>query len=347
MWPRCRTAGEPFVMPTVDVQGSDVEGCMDEFQAFQSVFHECFARRAARAPCWDDMVGQSSPLARQSREPMALAVEGGRLRRLPRCRRETVWEEAQRRWHSHQRVAAELGEPDGVLRFDAAGVVPKGTDAAGVARPEGGTLGQVAHGQVGVCAGEAARQGDVLVEQRLFLPAVWCGPAYATSRGPCRVPDAMRLQTPPPGAAARLQSLRPEGRRPLRSIVADSVSGKSPDCLAALDACVGATAWVAISSATRCWPPRLATPEPAARDQGAARVKRHLRPTASAPQSVAAWAATLPAGPWSRRKGSAGPQGPMAEDLARHRVPFGKDGLPDRTVGLVSKRTRGPAPTSA
>jgi hypothetical protein len=29
MLPRCRTAGEPFVMPPFDVQVSDVEGFMD------------------------------------------------------------------------------------------------------------------------------------------------------------------------------------------------------------------------------------------------------------------------------------------------------------------------------
>ena len=40
MLPRCRTAGEPFVIPTFDVQVSDVEGFMDELQEFQSVFHD-------------------------------------------------------------------------------------------------------------------------------------------------------------------------------------------------------------------------------------------------------------------------------------------------------------------
>ena len=48
MLPRCRTAGEPFVLPTFDVQVSDVEGFMDELQEFQSVFHDCFARSCHR-----------------------------------------------------------------------------------------------------------------------------------------------------------------------------------------------------------------------------------------------------------------------------------------------------------
>jgi hypothetical protein len=38
MLPRCRTAGEPFVMPTFDVQVSDVEAFMEELQEFQSIF---------------------------------------------------------------------------------------------------------------------------------------------------------------------------------------------------------------------------------------------------------------------------------------------------------------------
>ena len=37
----------------------------------------------------------------------------------------------------------------------------------------------------------------------------------------------------------------------------------------------------------------------------------------------------------------------MAYDFARHRVTLWKDGLPERTVWLVSKRTCGSEPTSA
>ena len=107
MSPRCRTVGEPFVIPTFDVQVSDVEGFMDELQEFQSVFHDCFARSEARAHCLDYMVGQYSPLARKSIEPIALAVEGSRVRSLQRFLSETVGEEEQMRWHYHQLVADE------------------------------------------------------------------------------------------------------------------------------------------------------------------------------------------------------------------------------------------------
>ena len=347
MLPRCRTAGEPFVIPTFDVQVSDVEGFMDELQEFQSVFHDCFARSEARGHCLDYMVGQYSPLARKSIEPMALAVEGGRIRSLQRFLSETVWDEEQMRWNYHQLVAAELGEPDGILMFDESGFVKKGNASAGVARQYCGTLGKVENCQVGVFAGYASRQGYALVDQRLFLPAVWFSPAYAPRRRKCQVPDERMFQTKPQLAAAMLRSIRQEGILPFRYIVADSVYGNSPDFLAALEACVGATALVAISSETRCWSQRPATQEQGYRYQGEERTKRHLCPTASAPQSVAALAATLPAWQWYRRTVSEGTKGPIAYDFARHRVTLWKDGLPERTVWLVIKRTCSSEPTDA
>ena len=347
MLPRCRTAGEPFVIPPFDVQVSDVEGFMDELQAFQSVFHDCFARSETRAHFWDYMVGQYSPLARKSIEPIALAVEGGRIRSLQRFLSETVWDEEQMRWNYHQLVADELGEPDGVLMFDESAFVKKGKDSAGVARQYCGTLGKVEKGQVGVFAGYASRQGYVLVDQRLFLPEVWFGPLYAARRVKCQVPDELQFQTKPQLAAAMLQSIRQEGILPFRYIVADSVYGNSPDFLAALDVCVGTTALVALSSETRCWPQRPTTQEKAYRYKGEERAQRQLLPTALPPQSVAALAATLPAWQWYRRTVSEGTKGPIAYDFARHRVTLCKDGLPERTVWLVIKRTRGPEPTYA
>jgi SRSO17 transposase len=329
------------------MQVSDVEGFMDELQEFQSVFHDCFTRSEARAHCLDYMVGQYRPLARKSIEPMALAVEGGRIRSLQRFLSETVWDEEQMRWNYHQLVAEALGEPDGVLMFDELGFVKKGNDSAGVARQYCGTLGKVENCQVGVFAGYASRQGYALVDHRLFLPEVWFGPAYAPRRLKCQVPDERMFQTKPQLAAEMLLNIRQEEILPFRYIVADSVYGNSPDFLAALEACVGTTALVAISSETRCWPQRPATQEQPYRYQGEERMKRHLRPTASAPQSVAAVAATLPAWQWYRRTVSEGTKGPIEYDFARHRVTLCKDGLPERTVWLVIKRTRGPEPAYA
>src|SRR6516164_1037153 len=195
---------------------------MDELQEFQSLFHDCFARSEARGHFLDYMVGQYSPLARKSIAPMALAVEGGRIRSLQRFLSETVWDEEQMRWNYHQLVAEELGEPDGVLMFDESGFVKKGNDSAGVARQYCGTLGKVENCQVGVFAGYASRQGYALVDKRLFLPEAWFADAYAARQTACKVPQELTFQSKPQLAAAMLQAIPREGLLPFKYVVADS-----------------------------------------------------------------------------------------------------------------------------
>ena len=312
MLPRCRTADEPFVIPPFDVQVSDVEGFMDELQAFQSIFHDCFARSEARAHCLDYMVGQYSPLVRKSIEPMALAVEGSSIRSLQRFLSETVWDEEQMRWNYHQLVADELGEPDGVLRFDASGFVKKGKDSAGVARQYCGTLGKVENCQVGVFAGYASRQGYALVDKRLLLPEVWFTEAYAARQARCQLPAEVTFRTKPQLAAAMLHNIVHEGLLPFKYVVADCLYGNSPDFLDAVDACVGVTTLVAIPSETRCWLQRPRTETRTYIYKGKERAKRVVVAPPSAPCAVAAVAASLPASSWYQRTVSEGTQGPLA-----------------------------------
>lgn len=173
MLPACRTGGEGFAIPTFALVPSDVEGFMEELGAFQSIFHDCFARSEPRAHFFDYLVGQFSQLERKSIEPMALQVEGGTIRGLQRFVSDVLWDEAQMRWNYHQLVAEEMGEPDGVLMFDESGFVKKGNDSVGVARQYCGTLGKGENCQVGVFAAYASRQGYALVDKRLFLPDAW------------------------------------------------------------------------------------------------------------------------------------------------------------------------------
>jgi hypothetical protein len=68
---------------------------------------------------------------------------------------------------------------------------------------------------------------------------------------------------------------------------------------------------------------------------------------ASAPCMVATVAASLPASSWYRRKVSEGTKGPIEDAFARKRVTLWKEGLPERTVWLVIKRTLGAEPSYA
>jgi SRSO17 transposase len=290
------------------------------------------------------MVGQFSKLERKSIEPMALQVEGGTIRGMQRFISDVRWDEEQMRWNYHQLVADELGDPEGVLMFDETGFVKKGKDSVGVARQYCGTLGKVENGQVGVFAGYASRQGYALVDKRLFLPEAWWTDAYAARRTKCNVPDALCFQSKPQLAAAMLQAMAQEGLLPFKYVVADCLYGNSPDFLDAVDACVGVTALVAISSETRCWLQRPQTADRGYTYKGEARSKRVVVGPEHAPRTVAAVAAHLPASCWYQRKVSEGTKGPIVYAFARQRVTLCKEGLPERTVWLVIKRTLGADP---
>ena len=344
MLPACRTGGEGFAIPTFDLVPSDVEGFMEELWEFQSAFHDCFVRSEPRTHFFDYMVGQFSKLERKSIEPIALQVEGGTIRGMQRFISDVRWDEEQMRWNYHQLVADELGEPDGVLMFDETGFVKKGTDSVGVARQYCGSLGKVENCQVGVFAGYASRQGYALVDKRLFLPEVWWSDAYSARRTRCNVPEELTFQSKPQLAAAMLQAMAHEGLLPFKYVVADCLYGNSPDFLDAVDACVGVTALVAIPAATHCWLQAPRTMDKTYRYKGVVHSKRVVVGPDHAPCTAAAVAAHLPASRWYRRKVSEGTKGPIEYAFARQRVTLCKEGLPERTVWLVIKRTVGADP---
>ena len=141
-----------------------------------------------------------------------------------------------------------------------------------------------------------------------------------------------------------LVAMAHEGLLPFKYIVADCLYGNSPTFLDAVDACVGRTALVAVPSETHCW---LQRPQIEAKNypyKGEVHVKRVVVDPHRAPSTVAAVAATLPASRWYRRKVSEGTKGPITYEFARQRVTLCKDGLPNRTVWLVLKRTLGAEP---
>src|SRR4029453_4956962 len=245
------------------------------------------------------------------------------------------------RWHSHQLVADAMGDPDGVLMFDETGFVKKGHDSVGVARQYWGTLGKVENCQVGGFAAYASRQGYALLDKRLFLPEVWFTDAYTVRRTKCQVPDTLRWQSKPQLAAAMLQAIAHGGLLPFKFVGADCHYGNSPDFLDAVDTCVGVTTFVAIPADTRCWLQAPRTTEQTYRYKGEVRAKQVVVAPDNIPCTVAAVAARLPASRWYRRQVSEGTKGPIVYAFARQRVTLCKDGLPERTVWLVIKRSMG------
>ena len=340
MLPACRTAIEGCAIPPFDVVSSDVEGFMDELQEFQAAFHDCFARSEPREHFFTYMVGQFSGLERKLIEPIALQVEGGTIRGMQRFISDVLWDEEQMLWNYHHLVADEMGDPQGVLIVDETGFVKKGHDSVGVARQYCGSLGKVENCQVGVFAAYASQHGYALVDKRLFLPEQWWSADYAPRRAKCNVPDEVSFHTKPQLAAAMVQSIAHEGLLPFKYVVADCLYGNSPDFLDAVDACVGVTALVAIPAETRCWRQRPRTEEKTYRYKEEVRSKRIVA-SATAPGSVAALTASLSPSSWYWRKVSEGTKGPIVYEFARQRVTLCKEGLPERTVWLIIKRTVG------
>jgi SRSO17 transposase len=112
------------------------------------------------------------------------------------------------------------------------------------------------------------------VDKRWFLPEVWWTDASAARRTTCHVPDALTFQSKPQLAAAMLHAIAQERLLPCKYVVADCLYGNSPDFLDAIEACVGITALVAISSETRCWRQSPQTEEKTYKYKQAARVTR-------------------------------------------------------------------------
>jgi SRSO17 transposase len=345
MLPACRTQGEEFAIPPFDLTVGDVEGFLDELQAFHAQFHSCFARSEPREHFFHYMVGQCSPLERKSIEPMALRVAGGNIRGMQRCLSDDVWDEDLMRQTYHGLVAAEMGDPEGVLMFDESGFVKKGKESVGVARQYCGTIGKVENSQVGVFAAYASRHGYALVDTRLFMPEQWFSEDYKDRRDKCNVPTDVTFHTKPQLAVEMLQAIRSKGRLPFKYLVADCLYGNSPDFLDAVDSCLGVTSLVSIPAETRCWLQRPLMTDKTYTYRGEVRSKRLVAAETQAPVTVETLTQSLASSCWYRRTVSEGTKGPIAYEFARKRVTLSKEGLPDRNVWLVLKRTLGAEPT--
>src|SRR5262245_31535337 len=128
MLPACRTADEPFAVPQFALTRSDIDAFLDELRGFHTAFRDCFARQEPRDQFFHYMAGQFSPLARKSIEPIALQVEGGKVRAMQRLVSEALWDEDAMLETYHRLVQDEMGEPEGVLIVDETGFAKKGQD---------------------------------------------------------------------------------------------------------------------------------------------------------------------------------------------------------------------------
>src|SRR5262245_27398057 len=131
---------------------SDLDTFMDELRGGHTAFRGYFARQEPRDQFFHFMVGQFRPLERQSIEPLALHVEGGKVRAMQRLVSYALWDAAAMRETYHRLVPDEIGAAEGVLIIDETGFAKKGHASVNWARPYCGSVGQVETCPVGVFA---------------------------------------------------------------------------------------------------------------------------------------------------------------------------------------------------
>jgi SRSO17 transposase len=119
-------------------------------------------------------------------------------------------------------VAAQLGEPDGVLVIDPSGFAKQGKKSVGVAQQWCGRAGKVTNCQVGVYLAYVSRREHVLCDFRLYLPEDWA--KDRKRRREAGVPTSVRFQT---RHAQALEMIRARTQQlPHAWITADDEFGK-------------------------------------------------------------------------------------------------------------------------
>ena len=345
MLPECRNNDATFSIPKFTVEKEEVEDFIDELKGFHAQFYDCFSRSEPRENFLRYTAGQFSNLERKSIEPIALNIQGGEVRSMQRFVSDVVWNEDRILNKYHHIVNEDMGDSNGVLIFDESGFVKKGDDSAGVAKQYCGNLGKVENCQVGVFVAYASPSGYSLLDKRLFIPEKWFTDDYEVRRNKCKFPVDVEFRTKPQLAVEMFHDLQERKFIPYKYVLADSLYGNSPEFIGAIEKCASLTYFVGMPSDTLCWLERPITRKKEYKYKGEVHTKDILEKTEKKPITFETLARSINNYFWYRRKVSEGTKGPIEYEFTRKRVVLSKNGLPQKTVWLILKRTLGYNPT--
>jgi SRSO17 transposase len=198
--------------------------------------------------------------------------------------------------------------------------------------------------QVGVFAAYASSSGYSLIDKRLFIPEKWFTDEFKEKREKCKVPESLIFKTKPQLAVEMLEKLNAENILPYKYILADSLYGTSPDFIQAAEKITGVTYFVAVPSETLCWLRMPVVREKQYKYKGEIRTKQILEDTEKKPISIDVLAKSINDFFWYKRKVSEGTKGPIEYEFSKRRVVLSKEGLPEKTVWLIIRRTIGDNP---
>ena len=344
MLPEIRTSGDIYSIPEFDLDRNDVEDFLDILEGFHAEFRNCFVREEGRNNFFYYTIGQFSQMERKSIEPMALNVEGAKVRAVQRFISEATWDVEKMMYIYRCMVNEDMGEEKGVLIIDESGFKKKGKDSAGVYKQYCGNIGKVDNCQVGVFAAYASSQGYSLLDKELFVPEIWFTDEYEERREKCKFPLDLKFQTKPQLAARMVEEIVEQNIIPVKYVVADSIYGNSPEFVEQVEKHTGKTYFLGVSSETKCWLRMPTTTEKKYKYRGEIRQKKILKSGEKKPISLKDLAQSINKFFWYRRKVSEGTKGPIEYEFSKRRVVLAKNGLPTKEVWLVMKRTIGPKP---
>lgn len=154
------------------VRPAAIRGCQEHLTEFLQRYLPLFYRREQRDLATLVIRGRLSGLKRKTSEP--IAHQAGHTRKpVQHFVGAGAWDDEAVMAELRRHVAAELGDPDGVLVVDSSGFPKKGAASCGVGRQWCGRLGKLDNCQVGVFLGYAAKGGHAPLDRRLYLPEDW------------------------------------------------------------------------------------------------------------------------------------------------------------------------------
>jgi SRSO17 transposase len=339
MLPDIRQTDYLYDVPKLELDRSDVSSLLLELKGFHEHFADCFLRSELRDNFFRYMAGQFSQLERKSIEPIAFAVEGGKVRAMQRFISDAIWDDERIMTKYRSFVNEDIGHPDGAIIFDESGFVKKGADSIGVARQYCGTIGKVDNCQVGVFAAYTSAHGYALIDKRLYIPEQWFSDDYSEKREKCKLPAESKFQTKPQLAAEMLKDFATKQQLPFRYVLADSVYATNPDFIEAVESLVGVSYLGQAPEDTLCWPKQPDVVKKKYKYRGQTQTKKVLADSDKKPITFKALAKSINDFFWYRRKVSEGTKGPIEYEFTKRRVILAHQGLPSKTVWLLIRRT--------
>lgn len=340
MLPAIRTIGSIYAIPKFDITVPDIKGFASELKDFHSQFKGCFSREEPRENFYQYMAGQFSKLERKSIEPIAISMENGHVRSMQRFVSDVEWDEIQMLSKLRSLVNDDMGDPEGVLVFDESGFRKKGKDSAGVSRQYCGNIGKVDNSQVGVFAAYASERGYALVGKRLFMPEEWFDTEHRENYwNKCKIPEDLKFQTKPQLAVDILREIRQEKVTRFKYVVGDSVYGQSPEFIQEIESDPQCIYLAGVSKDTKCWTDQPVIVDHEYQYKGEQRTKKIVDKSENKSIAVEALARNLNSFFWYRRTVSEGTKGPVVYDFARLQVVLSKNGLPDKKIWLIIKKS--------